>query len=119
MKQETSIGMPTFCEISMIGRMSAATVRAAQLGRIFILPLDDLLRQARHRLDHVGPGAGQPDVGGVDAERLHQVQDPELLVDRGALDRRRLEAVAQRLVVELDSCRARETRRRRRGSSRR
>ncbi len=38
MKQDTSIGMPTFCEISMIGRMSAATVRAAQLGRIFILP---------------------------------------------------------------------------------
>ena len=36
MKQETSIGMPTFWEISMIGRMSAATVRAAQLGRIFI-----------------------------------------------------------------------------------
>jgi len=36
MKQATSIGIPTFCEISMIGTMSAATVRAAQLGRSFI-----------------------------------------------------------------------------------
>ena len=36
MKQATSIGIPTCWETSMIGTMSAATVRAAQLGRIFI-----------------------------------------------------------------------------------
>ena len=33
---------------------------------------------------------------------VHQVEDPDLLVDRGTLDRGRLEPVAQRLVVELD-----------------
>ena len=112
MKQDTSIGMPTFCEISMIGRMSASTVRAAQLGRIFSLLPDDLLRQARDRFDDVRSGAGKADVRRVDAERLHQVEDADLLLDRGALDGGRLQAVAQRLVVELDTAAGRETRRR-------
>ena len=47
-----------------------------------------------------GPGAGQADVGGLDAESVDQVQDAQLLVDRRAADRRRLQAVAQRLVVQ-------------------
>ena len=32
MKQETSMEMPTRCEMSTMGWMSSATVRAAQLG---------------------------------------------------------------------------------------
>ena len=102
MKQATSIGMPTRCEISTIGRMSAATVRAAQLGRIFMPVSDDLARQALDGRHDVRPGPRQADVGGVDPERLHQVEDGELLLDRRASDRGRLEPVAQGLVVELD-----------------
>ncbi len=108
MKQDTSIGMPTFCEISTIGTMSAATVRAAQLGRIVSFARTISWARRGHRRDDVRSGARQADVGGVDAERLHQVQDADLLVDRRALDRRRLQAVAQRLVVDLHAPRAGE-----------
>ncbi len=66
----------------MIGTMSAATVRAAQLGRIFIRGVHDLARQPRHRRDDVRARARKADVRGVDAERLHQVEDLELLLDR-------------------------------------
>ena len=59
----------------MIGTMSAATVRAAQLGRICIFRVHDLARQPRHRRDDVGTGARQPDVGRVDPEGLHEVQN--------------------------------------------
>ena len=58
----------------MIGRMSAATVRAAQLGRSQ-LRVHDLPREPRHGARDVGPGTGQADVGGVDAESLHHVQE--------------------------------------------
>ena len=101
MKQDTSIGIPTFWEISMIGTMSAATVRAAQLGRIFSLPRTISWARRVTVSTTWGPAPGQADVGRVDAEGLHEVQDPDLLVDRGALDGRRLQAVPQRLVVEL------------------
>ena len=45
-------------------------------------------------------GAGQSDVGGVDADAIEQVQDAQLLIDRRRADRRRLQSVAQRFVVE-------------------
>ena len=47
---------------------------------------------------HVRAGAGQADVGDVDAQPFHQMEDLQLLVDAGRADRRRLETVAQRLV---------------------
>ncbi len=102
MKQATSIGIPTFCEISMIGTMSAATVRAAQLGRSFIRGIRDLARQPRDRSYDVRPRSRQADVCGIDAEGLDQVEDLEFLLDGRALDRGGLQAVAERLVVQLD-----------------
>ena len=50
--------------------------------------------------DDVRAGAGQADVGGVDAELVDQVQDLDLLLDGRRPHRRRLQPVAQRLVVE-------------------
>jgi hypothetical protein len=52
--------------------------------------------------DDVRPGAGQADVGRLDAEAIDEVEDLELLLDRGRGDAGRLQAVAQGLVVELD-----------------
>ena len=95
--------------------MSATTVRAAQLARMRQPPSADRARQPLDVSSDVRTGAGQADVGGVDAERVHPVQDVDLLVDRGRADRRRLQAVAQRLVVEHHR---RARRRRRPGSSR-
>ena len=51
-------------------------------------------------LDDFRTGAGQADVGGVDAERVHVAEDVDLLIDRRHAHRRRLQAVAQRLVVQ-------------------
>ena len=65
----------------------------------------DLLRQPHDVAHHVGSRTGQTDVGRVDAEPLHQVQDTDLVLDRRCLHRGRLEAVAQRLVIELDASR--------------
>jgi hypothetical protein len=62
--------------------MSCWSVRAAQLA-----PTDSL---------------GQTDVGGMDAESIHQVEDLDLGVDRRVDDRWRLQAIAQSFVVELD-----------------
>ena len=44
--------------------------------------------------------AGEADVGDVDAEVVHEVEDLELLLDRRIDDGRVLQAVAQRLVEE-------------------
>jgi hypothetical protein len=85
MNVHTSIGMPVFCATSTIGAMSWRSVRAAQFA-------GDV--RARPR---------EPDVGGVDAERVDQVEDPHLVFDRGGADGGRLQPVAQRLVVELDA----------------
>ena len=49
---------------------------------------------------HVRTGSRQADVDRVDLERVHAVQDFNLLVDGRGADGRRLQAVAQRLVVE-------------------
>src|SRR6266480_7379624 len=45
---------------------------------------------------------GQTNIGGVDAECLHQVQQLDLFLDGRLADGGRLQAVAQRLVVEAD-----------------
>src|SRR5439155_17517627 len=51
-------------------------------------------------LRHFRTGARQSDVGGVDAERIHVVQDVDFFLDRWIPYRRRLQSVTQRLVVE-------------------
>src|SRR5262249_42922940 len=51
-------------------------------------------------LGHMRSRAGQADVGGIDPERVHAVQDVDLLVDAGIPDGRRLQAVPQCLVIE-------------------
>ena len=75
MKQAASMAMPVRCEISTIGWMSATTVRAAQLGAIVSFCVDDLAGQPLDVAHHVRPGAGQADVGGLDAELRDHVQD--------------------------------------------
>ena len=77
-----SIGMPTRCEISAIGLMSATSVRAAQLAATRRRCVGDLPRQPLDVLHDVRPGAGQADVGRVDPQRIDEVQDPQLLLDR-------------------------------------
>src|SRR5215212_9346210 len=88
-KVQASIGMPARCEMSAMGRMSFWCVRAAQLGRI---------RNFRSAISR----AGEADVGGVDAEFVHQVEQLDLALDGRLADRGRLQPVAQRLVVEAD-----------------
>src|SRR5205823_688444 len=66
------------------------------------LGVDDLARQALDGALHVRAGAGKADVGRVDADVVHEVQRADFLVQRRIGHRRRLQAVAQRLVVELD-----------------
>ena len=72
--------------------------------------LDDLRGQTLDVAHHVRPGARKSDGGGVDADAVEQVQDAQLLVDRRRAHRRRLQAVAQRLVVELYDGRLRRRR---------
>ena len=47
-------------------------------------------------------GAGQTDVGRVDADRIHEMQNAHFLLERWIGHRRRLQTVAQCLVVEFD-----------------
>ena len=77
-------------------------MRAAQLAVHLQALIGDLARQPLDVAHHVRPGARQPDVGGLDPEPIDQVQDAQLLVDDRAADRRRLQPVAQRLVIEHD-----------------
>ncbi len=48
-------------------------------------------------------GAGQADIHRVDAERFHQVQDFDFLLDAGILDGGILQAIAQSFVVQRDA----------------
>ena len=62
--------------------------------------IDDLPRDALDIRRDRRARRRQADVGGVHAERFHQVEDFELALDAGGLDRRTLQAVAQRLVIQ-------------------
>jgi hypothetical protein len=75
------------------------------------LAVDDLPREALDVPHDVRPGARKSDVGGIDAQRIDQVQNANLLVDRRRPHRGRLQAVAQRLVIEHDGRRGRRPRR--------
>src|SRR5688572_27852971 len=61
----------------------------------------DLERQRAHVARRTGTGAGQSDVGGMDTQLRHQVQDLDLLVYRGIGDGGALQSVPERLIVEL------------------
>src|SRR5262249_20582122 len=52
--------------------------------------------------------AGEPHVHGVDPQVRRQLHDLELVLDLRIHDRRRLDAVAQRLVEELERATGRE-----------
>jgi hypothetical protein len=58
------------------------------------------VRPAQDVVEGALAGSGEADVGLVDAEIFHQVEDLELVLDRRVLDRRVLQAVAQCLVEE-------------------
>jgi hypothetical protein len=59
-----------------------------------------VLGDRRAVLDGAAAGAGQADVDVVDAEVAGEIDQPQLVVDRRVDHRRRLDAVAQRLVEE-------------------
>jgi hypothetical protein len=99
-KVQASMAMPARCEISAMGRMSFWCVRAAQLGRILNFCSTISRASALDALGVRAARAGQPDVGRVDAEVVHQVQQLDLALDGRLADRGRLQPVAQRLVVE-------------------
>jgi hypothetical protein len=82
-------------------RLDVVQVRARGAVRLDAqLAVADRLGQPRHVGHGPRPGAGQADVRRVDVERVHHRQDLDLLLDGRVEDRRRLQAVAQRLVVE-------------------
>jgi hypothetical protein len=47
-------------------------------------------------------GAGQPDICGIDIQRFHQVKQLEFLFNWRFRDGRRLQTIAQSLVVDPD-----------------
>ena len=73
------------------------------------LRVDDLAREPLRVAHDVRPRPRKPDVGGIDADAVEKVKNAELLIDRRRADRRRLQAVAERLVHQHHQ------RRRRRG----
>ena len=85
MKQQHSIGRPVRWTMSAIGWMSAID-RAR--GAVGLDPQTATRRSSRASVstsrDDVRTGAGQADVGGIDADLIEQVQDAQLLVDRRA-----------------------------------
>jgi hypothetical protein len=105
MNMPTSSGNPVRWLISTIGVMSATVVRAAQLAWTFSFASDDLARQALHIDDDVRAGAGQANVGGIDAEPVDAVENLDLLRYRRRPHRRRLQPVAKRFIVEHDPLR--------------
>ena len=64
--------------------------------------IEDLVGQPLDVASHVRTGARQPDIGGVDADTVEQMQDAELLLDGRGAHRRRLQSVAKRFVEEQD-----------------
>ena len=65
----------------------------------------DLTAEALDRFALARSSSGQTNVGGLDSQPVHVVQDLDLGLDGGIRDRRALQSVAQRLVVQLDRVR--------------
>ena len=66
------------------------------------LLLGRVLGHAHQVVEVALAGGGQADVGRLHAQGVHQLQDVELLFDGRVGDRRRLQAIAQRLVEEVE-----------------
>ena len=64
--------------------------------------LHDLAGEGLDRLDGSRPGPGKPDVRRVDAELVHEMEQPDLGFDGRVYDRGILKSVPQRLVIEFD-----------------
>jgi hypothetical protein len=64
-------------------------------------PVGDVLCQQEDVFARTPAGTGQADVCGVDAEPVHALDQVDLLVETRVADGRGLQAVAKRLVVEL------------------
>ena len=64
------------------------------------LVLNDLTRERSHVLDRARAGARQPEIGGMNAESFHQVQNFDLVCDRRIAHRGRLQTIAQSLVIQ-------------------
>src|SRR5882724_10162164 len=90
---------PVRWTISAIGRMSFSWVRAAQLARIFSL-LRTISWASASQSARARSRPRQPKVERVDAQGFHQMQDLNFLRNRGIAHRRRLQAIAQGLIVE-------------------
>ena len=105
MNVAASIASPVSCAMRAIGSMSVASVRAAQFGGDRELRVHDLLRERERVRARARAGAGKPDVRGRDAELRHQVEQRLLVIDGRIGDGRRLQPIAQRLVVELHAAR--------------
>ena len=103
MNAQTSMRSPVRWLISMIGVMSAEHGAAGAADPDVHLAIDDFLAEAEHVVEGALAAAGETDVRVLDLEIVHQVQDAQLVVDRRVLDARVLEAVAQRLVDELEA----------------
>ena len=110
--------MPTFCEMSTIAWTSLTGACARRSDALTLqLAVADVLGDRRDVLDGALAGAGQTDVHRVDAEVVRELDEPQLVVDRRIDHRRRLDAVAQRLVEELDAALRRQRARPSRPSS--
>ena len=72
---------------------------------------DDLPRQRRHMLHCARSCAGQPQVKRVNPQRLHQMKNFNFLGDRGIAHRRRLQSIAQALIVQQHRPRRLQSRR--------
>src|ERR1041385_4091764 len=101
MKVAASMVMPTSWDTRTIGSISAITVRAAQFGAMGSWALRISVARARTCSTTRGPAPGKADVGRHDAQLRHQVEQPLLDLERGVAHGGGLQAVAQRLVVQV------------------
>ena len=72
---------------------------------------DDFPRQRRHVLDRARSCTRQSEIKRVDPERLHQMEDLNFLGDRRVAHGRRLQAIAQALIVQQNRPRRLQSRR--------
>ena len=75
------------------------------VGRDFHFVSNDFARQRGDVLDCARAGSRKAQVERVDAERLHQVKDFDLLLNGRIADRGRLQSVAQRFIGQAHRAR--------------
>ena len=72
---------------------------------------NDLPRQRRHMLDRARSRARQSQIERVDPQRLHQMKNFDFLGDRRIAHRRRLQPIAQALIIQQHRSRGLQSRR--------